>query len=227
MCSECAKGTSSVFGSFRCQKCSHGWIVLVLIFALAGVLIIALLFLFNFTILQETIQGIVLYANTLVLLGDFYEEYGVKYLYIPMALMNFDLGFETCFFNGMNEFSKAFLQFAFPLYIPVHPAHNYCHCCTQVWPQNLPLPLHCQTSCPSSSHHHAADIHRPCRSCHHWTEVHHHLQCLLRRETCGVAEPAWPAVLQRTTFGSRHPLPCNGPPLPHSLHVHNAVWGPT
>ena len=117
MCSECAEGTSSVFGSFRCQKCSHGWTVLVLIFALAGVLIIALLFLFNFTILQGTIQGIVLYANTLGLLGDFYEDYGVKYLYIPIALMNFDLGFETCFFNGMNEFSKAFLQFAFPLYL--------------------------------------------------------------------------------------------------------------
>ena len=117
MCSECPKGTSSVFGSFHCRECSHGWVVLVLIFALAGVFIIALLFLFNLTLLQGTIQGIVLYANTLVLLGDFFEEYGVNYLYIPIALMNFDLGFETCFFNGMNEFSKAILRFAFPLYL--------------------------------------------------------------------------------------------------------------
>ena len=117
MCSECAEGTSSVFGSFHCRECSHGWVVLVLIFALAGVFIIALLFLFNLTILQGTIQGIVLYANTLVLLGDFFEECGVNYLYIPIALMNFDLGFETCFFNGMNEFSKAILRFAFPLYL--------------------------------------------------------------------------------------------------------------
>ena len=117
MCSECAEGTSSVFGSFRCRECSHGWVMLVLMFAVAGVFIIALLFLFNFTILQGTIQGIVLYANTLGLLSDFFEEYGVKYLYIPIALMNFDLGFETCFFNGMDEFSKAILQFAFPLYL--------------------------------------------------------------------------------------------------------------
>ena len=42
MCSECAEGTSSVFGSFGCRECSHGWIVLVFIFALAGVVIIAL-----------------------------------------------------------------------------------------------------------------------------------------------------------------------------------------
>ena len=117
MCSKCPKGTSSVFGSFHCRECSHGWVVLVLIFALAGVFILALLFLFNLTLLQGTIQGIVLYANTLVLLGDFFEAYEVKYLYIPIALMNFDLGFETCFFNGMNEFSKAILRFAFPLYL--------------------------------------------------------------------------------------------------------------
>ena len=117
MCSECAEGTSSVFGSFHCQECSHGWVMLVLTFAVAGVLIIALLFVFNFTILQGTIQGIVLYVNTLGLLNDFFEEYGTKYLYIPIALMNFDLGFETCFFSGMDEFSKAILQFAFPLYL--------------------------------------------------------------------------------------------------------------
>ena len=117
MCSECAEGTSSVFGSFGCRECSHGWVVLVLTFALAGVVIIALLFLFNFTILQGTIQGIVLYANTLVLLNDLFEEYEVNYLYIPIALMNFDLGFEMCFFSGMDEFSKAILQFAFPVYL--------------------------------------------------------------------------------------------------------------
>ena len=116
MCSECAEGTSSVFGSFHCRKCSHGWVMLILMFAIAGALIIALLFLLNFTILQGTIQGIVLYANTLGLLNDFFKENGVNYLYVPIALMNFDLGFETCFFNGMDEFSKAILRFALPLY---------------------------------------------------------------------------------------------------------------
>lgn len=31
--------------------------------------------------------------------------------------MNFDLGFETCFFEGMDAYSKTWLQFVFPLHV--------------------------------------------------------------------------------------------------------------
>ena len=38
-------------------------------------------------------------------------------LTIFIAWMNLDLGFETCFYNGMTAYAKTWLQFAFPIYI--------------------------------------------------------------------------------------------------------------
>ena len=38
-------------------------------------------------------------------------------LTIFIAWLNLDFGFETCFYNGMNSYTKVWLQFAFPVYI--------------------------------------------------------------------------------------------------------------
>ena len=38
-------------------------------------------------------------------------------LAVFIAWLNLDLGIETCFYNGMNAYAKAWLQFAFPVYI--------------------------------------------------------------------------------------------------------------
>ena len=35
----------------------------------------------------------------------------------PFALINLDLGIETCFFNGLNAFTKTWLHLVFPLYV--------------------------------------------------------------------------------------------------------------
>jgi len=34
-----------------------------------------------------------------------------------IAWLNLDLGIETCFYDGMDEYAKSWLQFAFPVYI--------------------------------------------------------------------------------------------------------------
>ena len=36
-----------------------------------------------------------------------------------IAWLDLDFGIETCFYNGMNTFSKTWLQFVFPVYIMV------------------------------------------------------------------------------------------------------------
>ena len=117
MCSQCLDGKSAVFGSFKCHTCSYGWLIITLLFALAGIVIVVILFIFNLTILQGTINGIVLYVNILALMDDFLDEFAVRPLCIPLALINFDLGFTMCFFHGMDEFTKAFLLFVFPIFL--------------------------------------------------------------------------------------------------------------
>ena len=117
LCSQCTPGTSSQFGSFRCTQCTFAGLLLVPLGAVAGIVLILLLFLFNFTVLQGDIIGIAFYANVVGIMDEFLLKYSVRPFYIPLALINLGFGLETCFFDGMDEFTKSIVQFIFPFYL--------------------------------------------------------------------------------------------------------------
>ena len=117
LCSECPLGYSSVFGSFQCKKCSTVWLLQLPLYAVGGIFIVALLFLFNLTLLQGTIMGVVLYTNIMALMADFLQEYAWSPLFFLLSVLNLQSGAGVCFFDGMDEFWKALLQFVFPLYL--------------------------------------------------------------------------------------------------------------
>ena len=131
LCSQCTPGTSSRFGSFQCTECTFAGLLLVPIGVVAGIVLILLLFLFNFTVLQGDIIGIAFYANVVGIMDEFLLKYSIRTFYVPLALINLGLGFETCFFDGMDEFAKAIAQFIFPFYlmalliIIIIAAHKY------------------------------------------------------------------------------------------------------
>ena len=131
LCSQCTPGTSSQFGSFQCTQCTFAGLLLVPIGAVAGIVLILLLFLFNFTVLQGDIIGIAFYANVVGIMDEFLLKNSIRPFYVPLALINLGLGLETCFFDGMDEFSKAIVQFIFPFYlmailiIIIIAAHKY------------------------------------------------------------------------------------------------------
>ena len=131
LCSQCTPGNSSQFGSFQCTKCTFAGLLLVPFGAVAGIVLILLLFLFNFTVLQGDIIGIAFYANVVGIMDEFLLKYSIRPFYVPLALINLGLGFETCFFDGMDEFTKAIVQFIFPFYlmalliIIIIAAHKY------------------------------------------------------------------------------------------------------
>ena len=74
----------------------------------------------NLTVTQGMINGLIFYANiiwayqNILPLSDFGKELVVHKTFI--AWLNLDFGIETCFFRGMNAYSKAWLQFIFPIY---------------------------------------------------------------------------------------------------------------
>ena len=118
VCSECPSGYSSVFGGYTCTQCNGPWFILFIpLHVLAGLALVALLFLFNLTIVQGTINGISLYANIMYLYHDDLQDYAGKPLYKIILLLNFGSEFEICLYDGMNEFTKAMLLFSFPFYL--------------------------------------------------------------------------------------------------------------
>ena len=118
LCGTCKEGLSLSLGSSRCRPCSHDWLTLLIVFAIAGVLLVAFLLELNFTVAVGTFNGLIFYANIFAAnRAIFFPSDETKFLTIFIAWLNLDFGFETCFFDGMDGYAKTWLQLAFPLYV--------------------------------------------------------------------------------------------------------------
>jgi hypothetical protein len=85
---------------------------------MAGIALIAAIFVFQLTVSVGTLNGLFFYANIVQ---------ANQQAYFPRATMNFfttfiswlnlDLGIETCFYDGMDIYAYSWLQFLFPFYV--------------------------------------------------------------------------------------------------------------
>ena len=118
LCGKCQKGFSLVFGSSKCLKCSNSYISLLIAFALAGVILVIFLLVLKLTVAVGTINGLIFYANIVsVNRAKLFPSGETNVLTVFIAWVNLDLGIESCFFDGMDAYSKAWLQYAFPVYV--------------------------------------------------------------------------------------------------------------
>ena len=123
LCGQCKHSLSMVLGSSQCKRCPNRYLLLILAFGLAGVVLILSLTLLNLTVAEGTLSGplfyasIVNYNHALFVTEDTYHDSTLNILKIFIAWLNLDLGFPVCFYHGLNAYQKAWLQFAFPIYI--------------------------------------------------------------------------------------------------------------
>ena len=118
LCGKCQKDFSLVFGSSKCRKCSNSFLSLLIAFALAGIVLVVFLLVLKLTVAVGTINGLIFYANIVsVNRAQLFPSGETNILTVFIAWVNLDLGIETCFFDGMDAYSKAWLQYAFPIYV--------------------------------------------------------------------------------------------------------------
>ena len=118
LCGMCKENLSLVFGSSRCEECSHNYISLLIPFALAGIALVTIILLLNLTVAIGTIHGLIFYANILrANYSLFLPPSTSNFLTVFISWLNLDLGIETCFYNGMDSYGKFLLQLAFPMYV--------------------------------------------------------------------------------------------------------------
>ena len=121
LCGHCQQGLSTVFSSFQCQNCSSIYVLLFIPIGIAGLVLVLLLFVLNLTVYvtDGTINGFILYVNIISintpLLFAELNHFTPTYTFISLA--NLDLGIQTCFYNGMDDYAKIWLQLAFPFYL--------------------------------------------------------------------------------------------------------------
>ena len=119
LCGHCQQGLSTVFSSSRCQHCSNIYLHLIIPIAGVGFIIVLMLFYLNLTVTDGTINGFMLYANIISINSPifFSQTNTASPAYTFISLANLDLGIQTCFYNGMDDYAKMWLQLAFPFYL--------------------------------------------------------------------------------------------------------------
>ena len=119
LCGQCQQGLSTVFSSSHCQQCSNVYILLTVPIAVAGLVLVLLLFILNLTVTDGTINSFVLYVNIISINTPVFfteeDKFTPSYLFISLA--NLDLGIQTCFYDGMDDYAKMWLLLVFPYYL--------------------------------------------------------------------------------------------------------------
>ncbi|XP_064388740.1 uncharacterized protein LOC135336804 [Halichondria panicea] len=116
LCGECEPGLSLVLGTSRCELCSNSYLLLLLPFALAGIVLVAFILVFNITVATGTIHGLIFYTNILAANQSIFVPFHNP-LTVFISWVNLDLGIETCFYDRMNSQAKVLLQIVFPAYL--------------------------------------------------------------------------------------------------------------
>ena len=127
LCSTCTTVNgikySVVFGSYECKQCNNWWLLTLILYAVTGPLLIYFLFALKLTLTTGTLNAIIFYAQTIVIVNTKFilSRKVISSIYssahVFLSILNLNLGFPLCFYNGMTELWKAGLSLLFPLYL--------------------------------------------------------------------------------------------------------------
>ena len=122
LCGSCKQNFSVSLGSSSCLPCPTYWpgitVTIITAFMLSGICLVTLLLVLNITVAMGTLNAIIFYANIMAAnKSAMLSSSKLKFAFIFISWLNFDIGFDTCFFDGMDMYVKTWLQLAFPLYI--------------------------------------------------------------------------------------------------------------
>ena len=121
LCGTCKLGLSVSLGSSRCIPCPAYWpgllAAITIVFIISGIGVVAFLLALNLTVAIGTINAIIFYANIVAANKSALFPSGTGFASVFISWLNFDFGFDICFFDGMDIYVKTWLQLAFPAYI--------------------------------------------------------------------------------------------------------------
>ena len=101
------------------------WVICTVVI-ITGTILVVLLYILNLTVTNGTISGIIFYANIVSINESVFlvNDNVFKPLQVFVSFVNLDLGIETCFYSGMDSYTKTWLQLFFPFYLLVIAASS-------------------------------------------------------------------------------------------------------
>ena len=122
ICGMCKDGYSLSVGSSKCMTCSDLYplftFLLILGALIFGIVLVFVILALNITVATGTINGILFYANVVFVNRQIFLRFSSPNpATIFISWLNLGIGFDACFYKGMDEYIKTWLFFAFPLYV--------------------------------------------------------------------------------------------------------------
>ena len=122
LCGGCQEHLSLSLGSSRCLSCHNHWpavlVIILLAAIIAGILLVTALLALNMTVAVGLINGFIFYANIIAANNAvFFPSSEPSFPTVFVAWLNLDIGIDVCFFDGLDTYTKTWLQLAFPVYI--------------------------------------------------------------------------------------------------------------
>ena len=122
LCGACQEHLSLSLGSSRCLPCPSYWpalfVVILLAAIIVGILLVTALLALNITVAVGLINGFIFYANIVSANSAFFfPSSEPSFPTVFVAWLNLDFGIDVCFLNGLDAYTKTWLQLAFPAYI--------------------------------------------------------------------------------------------------------------
>ena len=117
LCGKCQLHYSLSLGSSKCIKCHKEWrreLIGIIIAALsAGIFLVAIILVLNLTVAVGTLNSVIFYAN--IVSNRIFRQ--SQFISVFISWLNLDIGFDVCFYEGMDAYTKTWLELAFPAYI--------------------------------------------------------------------------------------------------------------
>ena len=118
LCGACVSNYSLLLGSSRCAICPNTYLALLFPLVCAGFSLVAFLSFLKLTVATGMLNSLIIYGNVVQANRNiFFPDNTGNVLTVFIAWLNLDLGFATCFYNGMDAYAQTCLQFAFPVFV--------------------------------------------------------------------------------------------------------------
>ena len=121
LCGQCKQGYSLSAGSLNCLICPKHWLAFtffnILVALVSGVIMVALFVFLNLTVALGTVNGIIFYANIVLINRSVFLPFPKQKLIIFLYILNTRLGVHRCVYEGMDANGNIWLSLLFPSYL--------------------------------------------------------------------------------------------------------------
>ena len=122
LCGACKENLSLSLASSRCVPCHTHWpavfVIILLAAAIAGILLVTAILALNITVSVGLVNGFIFYANIVSAESTiFFPSSEPSFPSVFVAWLNLDIGIDVCFIDGLDAYTKTWIQLAFPVYI--------------------------------------------------------------------------------------------------------------